>query len=173
MGTPGRRDGRGIESSSRGAVACSLHCATPCGRCVDAHAGKTIWTSELRSHVEHRTADLARRGIAPAEAERRARFELGALESHKEECRRSYGLRWADETWQDLRYASRTLRRSPGFSAVAILSLALGIGANTAVFGVLDALILRPLPVKAPAASSSSNLRLTRIRPIAICATAM
>ena len=117
--------------------------------------GRTRWEndldSELRSHVEHRTADLARRGIAPAEAERRARFELGALESHKEECRRSYGLRWADETWQDLRYALRTLRRSPGFSAVAILSLALGIGANTAVFGVLDALVLRPLPVKAPA----------------------
>ena len=116
--------------------------------------GRERWETdlddELRSHVEHRAADLARRGIAPAEAERRARLELGSRESYKEECRRSYGLRWADETWQDVHYALRTLRRSPGFSAVAILSLALGIGANMAVFGVLDALVLRPLPVKAP-----------------------
>jgi predicted permease len=116
--------------------------------------GRARWENdldeELRSHVEHRAADLARGGVSPAEAERRARLELGARESYKEECRRSYGLRWADETWQDIRYAFRTLHRSPGFSAVAILSLALGIGANMAVFGVLDALVLRPLPVKAP-----------------------
>jgi predicted permease len=116
--------------------------------------GRTRWENdldeELRSHLVHRAADLARAGLVPSEAERRARLELGARESYKEECRRSYGLRWADETWQDFRYALRTLRRSPGFSAVAILSLALGIGANMAVFGVLDALVLRPLPVKAP-----------------------
>jgi predicted permease len=116
--------------------------------------GRARWENdldeELRSHLEHRTADLARSGIAPDVAERRARLELGSRESWKEECRRSYGLRWADESWQDVRYALRTLRRSPGFSAVAIVSLALGIGANTAVFGVLDALVLRPLPVKDP-----------------------
>ncbi len=105
---------------------------------------------ELRAHVEHRAADLMRAGAAPEAAVRRARLELGSREAHREECRQSYGLRWADETWQDLRYALRTLRRAPGFTAVAILSLALGIGANTAVFGVLDALVLRPLPVRSP-----------------------
>src|SRR3984957_12457242 len=91
-----------------------------------------------------------RSGVAPEEAGRRARMELGSRDAYKEQCRRSYGLRWLDETGQDLRYALRTLRRAPGFTAVAILSLALGIGANTAVFGVLDALVLRPLPVRAP-----------------------
>jgi predicted permease len=105
---------------------------------------------ELRSHVEHRAADLARGGLSLMEAERRARIELGAREAYKEECRRSYGLRWFDEAWQDLRYAVRTLLRAPGFTAVAVLSLALGIGANTAVFGVMDALVLKPLPVKDP-----------------------
>ncbi len=116
--------------------------------------GREAWEGdleeELRSHVELRADDLARRGIPPEEAKRRARIELGARESYKDECRRSYGLRWLDEAAQDVRYALRTLRRSPGFTAVAVISLALGIGANTAVFGVMDALVLRPLPIKAP-----------------------
>jgi predicted permease len=116
--------------------------------------GRSRWErdldEELRSHVEHRAADLIRGGQSPGDAERQARLELGSGETYREECRRSYGLHWLDVPAQDLRYAVRALRRSPGFTAVAVLSLALGIGANTAVFGVLEALVLRPLPVQSP-----------------------
>lgn len=105
---------------------------------------------ELRSHVEHRAEDLARAGLPRAEAERRARMELGAREAYKEQCREAHGLRWPDEFRQDLRYAIRSLRRNPAFTAVAVLSLALGIGVNAAVFGLLDAVFWRPLPVRKP-----------------------
>src|SRR5207237_3003464 len=106
--------------------------------------------AELRFHVEHRAEDLMRDGLTRAEAERRARVELGPREAYKEDCREAQALRWPDELSHDLRYAVRTLRQSPGFALVAILSLALGIGANTVVFGVLNALMFRPLPVSSP-----------------------
>jgi macrolide transport system ATP-binding/permease protein len=106
--------------------------------------------AELHFHAERRTDDLIRSGLTRAEAERQARLELGAREAYKDDCRAAQGLRWPDELSQDLRYAVRTLRQSPGFALVAILSLALGIGANTVVFGVLNALILKSLPVHSP-----------------------
>ena len=84
------------------------------------------------------------------EAERRARLEFGAIEATKDECRQAWGLQWMDELRADLRLTFRTLRRNPGFAAIAILSLALGIGANTAIFGLMDAVMLRLLPVRDP-----------------------
>ena len=106
--------------------------------------------AELQQHMAAYSDDLVRSGVSRAEAERRARIEFGSVLSVKEECRQAWGLRWMDELREDLRLTSRTLRQSPGFAATAILSLALGIGANTAIFGLVDAVILRTLPVREP-----------------------
>ena len=108
-------------------------------------------SDELQFHLERRAEDLiARGGLSPAEAMRIARLEFGSVEKYKEEARQSLGLRLLDESRGDLRYAFRTFGRNKGFTAAAIATLALGIGANTAVFSVVDALLLRKLPVKNP-----------------------
>jgi len=105
---------------------------------------------EFRFHVERYAGDLVRGGVPREEAARRARIEFGGIEAWKEDCRASLGLRLLDELTGDLRYAVRQLRRSPAFTAVAVLSLALGIGANTAIFTLINALMLRTLPVREP-----------------------
>jgi predicted permease len=106
--------------------------------------------AELQFHLEERAAHYEAAGLPRQEAERRARLEFGAVESYKDQCREARGLQLVDDLRADIRYAVRTLLRTPAFALVAILSLALGIGANTVVFSVVNALVLRPLPIEHP-----------------------
>jgi predicted permease len=105
---------------------------------------------ELDAHLEMLTDDNLRAGLAPEEARRRARIALGGLESVKEDCRDRWDFPFLSSFWRDLRYAARTLGRNRTFAATAILTLALGIGANTAIFSLLNAVLLRNLPVRQP-----------------------
>jgi predicted permease len=106
--------------------------------------------AELRDHLERQTADYVRAGLGETEARRRAHLDLGGLEQVKEECRDARGTRLLEDLGQDLVYGVRVLRRSPSFTVVAVLSLALGIGANTAIYTLVDSLVLRSLPVRDP-----------------------
>jgi predicted permease len=101
---------------------------------------------EIEFHVDQRTAELRERGVPAGDAERQARIELGSAEAFKEECREAKGLRLVDELRSDIRYAFRTLRRSSLFTAVAIITLSLGIVVTTSIFSVLDHVLLRPFP---------------------------
>lgn len=105
---------------------------------------------ELRFHLDQHTAELVARGCTLEEAQRQARIALGGEEQVKEECRDARGTRWLDDLWQDLRYALRLLRQQPGFAAAALVTLALGVGATTVMFALIDGVLLRPLPYPEP-----------------------
>jgi predicted permease len=105
---------------------------------------------EVRTHLDLLVAEYQRRGMSITEARSAARRAFGGVEQMKENYRDRRGLPWIDDAAQDMRYAFRGLMASPGFAAVAILTLALGIGANTAIFSLLEAVMLRSLPVQRP-----------------------
>ncbi|MGE5245407.1 MAG: ADOP family duplicated permease [Betaproteobacteria bacterium] len=105
---------------------------------------------EIEFHLHSRVDDLVARGLTPAEALARARREFGSTAAYADECREARGLRWLDDLRGDLVYAWRSFRRTPVFAIAAILSLTLGIGANTLVFSVVNALVLKPLPIPDP-----------------------
>jgi macrolide transport system ATP-binding/permease protein len=106
---------------------------------------------ELRFHFESQVADKVRAGIPENEARRLTRIEFGGIEQIKEDCRERRGTLWLESIAQDVRYGLRRLRKSPGFSIIVVLTLALGLGANIAIFSLVQSILLSSLPVAKPA----------------------
>ena len=105
---------------------------------------------EIRFHIDTRVEELQRSGLSSDEARTQARREFGSVIRTREESREAWRFGWLEDLAADLRYGSRAFRRSPGFTLTAVLSLGLGIGASSAIFGALDAALWKPLPVADP-----------------------
>src|SRR3954464_11380701 len=105
---------------------------------------------EILAHLEMAERDAVASGLSPEEARRHARRHFGGIEQMKEDHRDQRSFRWVENLWRDVRYGISSLARDPGFAAVTIGLLALGIGANTAMFSIVDAVLLKPLPFPEP-----------------------
>src|ERR1043165_2025048 len=120
------------------------------GRLFGRNALERDLDKEVRCHIEAATEALMRGGVARSEARRRALIQFGGVERTKEDTRDSRGTRWVEDFVTDVRHALRAMRRAPGLSLAAVLTLAIGIGANTSVWSIVDALMRRSLPVERP-----------------------
>src|SRR5687768_8232285 len=105
---------------------------------------------ELQYHLDRRVQDMVAAGLPEAEARRRATIELGGVDQVQEDVRDTWVSRGLDDASRDVRYAARSLRRHPGFTVTAVLSLAIGIGASAAIFSLMDQVLFRLLPVQEP-----------------------